>query len=161
MTDFSRSCAARATASILVGAATSFGVIVSDDARAISADSPAMSNRFRGGNDVALIAAPGATTSEEFLTDCDAAIDVDVDTTAGVATAKGICRCDGVALVAENIGKGGNKVWTIRNSWGANWGEQGHARIAREVQTDISGNNVGVCGINKNNNLPVYYDYWQ
>jgi len=40
----------------------------------------------------------------------------------------------GVTLVAY----GDDGVWTIRNSWGASWGEKGHIRLA-------AGDSCGVC----------------
>jgi len=38
---------------------------------------------------------------------------------------------------------GGKKYWTVRNSWGASWGENGYVRILRSE----SQNDAGVCGI--------------
>ena len=33
--------------------------------------------------------------------------------------------------------------WTVRNSWGPNWGENGHVRLKRTSST----NDVGICGL--------------
>jgi len=46
------------------------------------------------------------------------------------------CKKDatlGHAVLAKGYGGEGNgKYWRIQNSWGANWGEQGHIRLKRE-----------------------------
>lgn len=46
----------------------------------------------------------------------------------------------------EIVGYGtdaGIKYWNVRNSWGADWGENGYVRIARSEST----NDAGICGI--------------
>mmetsp|Transcript_7055 Transcript_7055/g.20018 ORF Transcript_7055/g.20018 Transcript_7055/m.20018 type:complete len:453 (+) Transcript_7055:79-1437(+) len=43
----------------------------------------------------------------------------------------------GHAVLAKGYGKdGGNKYWLIQNSWGADWGEQGHIRLLRHDDED-------------------------
>ena len=49
----------------------------------------------------------------------------------------------GVAVVGYGHDNSVNKdFWIVRNSWGANWGEQGYIRMDRNVQTST-----GICGI--------------
>jgi C1A family cysteine protease len=36
--------------------------------------------------------------------------------------------------------------WTLKNSWGRNWGEKGYMRLLREINST----GPGLCGIHKN-----------
>lgn len=42
--------------------------------------------------------------------------------------------------------------WIVKNSWGADWGEEGYVRIAKTKDAH------GVCGINQQNSIPVFED---
>lgn len=46
------------------------------------------------------------------------------------------------AVVVVGIGNEGQAYWRIRNSWGVNWGESGHIRIAR-----VADKSPGLCGV--------------
>ncbi|KAH9256964.1 hypothetical protein BASA81_004785 [Batrachochytrium salamandrivorans] len=60
----------------------------------------------------------------------------------------------GVLLVGYGVSEGedGIKYWKLKNSWGANWGEQGFIRIQR----DKDGPEGGQCGVAKAASYPIY-----
>ena len=57
----------------------------------------------------------------------------------------------GVAVVGYGTDSTGQKYWTVRNSWGSGWGENGYVRIARSDST----NDVGICGIASSPSYPL------
>jgi len=54
------------------------------------------------------------------------------------------------AVLLVGFSKADN-AWIVKNSWGPAWGENGYVRIGRTEGK-------GVCGINQQNSIPVYYD---
>ena len=63
----------------------------------------------------------------------------------GILTDSLLCGTD-LDHAVEIVGYGeenGIKYWTVRNSWGDEWGEKGYVRIQRSDSTE----DAGVCGI--------------
>ncbi|KAF5746529.1 hypothetical protein HS088_TW06G00700 [Tripterygium wilfordii] len=56
----------------------------------------------------------------------------------------------GVALVGYGTASDGTKYWTVRNSWGTDWGEQGYIRMQRGIDAEE-----GLCGITLEASYPV------
>ncbi|XP_043700171.1 KDEL-tailed cysteine endopeptidase CEP1-like [Telopea speciosissima] len=65
----------------------------------------------------------------------------------------GPCRTEldhGVAIVGYGTTVDGIKYWIVRNSWGAEWGEQGYIRMQRDVSAKE-----GLCGIAMEASYPI------
>ncbi|KAK9073558.1 hypothetical protein SSX86_007882 [Deinandra increscens subsp. villosa] len=58
----------------------------------------------------------------------------------------------GVGIVGYGVSKDGIKFWTVKNSWGPEWGEKGYIHLQRGVRKE------GLCGIAMNANIPIIYD---
>ncbi|XP_043707839.1 vignain-like [Telopea speciosissima] len=56
----------------------------------------------------------------------------------------------GVAIVGYGTTVDGTKYWIVRNSWGAEWGEQGYIRMQRDVSAKE-----GLCGIAIEASYPI------
>ncbi|KAL8111723.1 hypothetical protein AgCh_019435 [Apium graveolens] len=56
----------------------------------------------------------------------------------------------GVAVVGYGTTLDGTKYWTVKNSWGPEWGEQGYIRMQRGIDAEE-----GICGIAMEASYPV------
>nr|AAD28477.1 papain-like cysteine protease [Sandersonia aurantiaca] len=56
----------------------------------------------------------------------------------------------GVAVVGYGTTQDGTKYWTVRNSWGADWGESGYVRMQRGIKATH-----GLCGIAMQASYPI------
>ncbi|VAH83192.1 unnamed protein product [Triticum turgidum subsp. durum] len=59
----------------------------------------------------------------------------------------------GVAVVGYGVAEDGKAYWTVKNSWGPSWGEQGYIRVEKD-----SGAAGGLCGIAMEASYPVKTD---
>ncbi|KAJ3687508.1 hypothetical protein LUZ61_016672 [Rhynchospora tenuis] len=65
----------------------------------------------------------------------------------------GPCGADldhGVAVVGFGFTEDGTKFWTVRNSWGSDWGEGGYIRMKRDIKAKT-----GLCGIAMEASYPI------
>ncbi|KAL9166313.1 hypothetical protein ABFS82_05G021700 [Erythranthe guttata] len=56
----------------------------------------------------------------------------------------------GVAIVGYGTTVDGTKYWIVKNSWGAEWGEQGYIRMQRDINAEE-----GLCGLAMQASYPV------
>lgn len=56
----------------------------------------------------------------------------------------------GVAVVGYGETLDGTKYWTVKNSWGTEWGEKGYIRIQRGIDAEE-----GLCGIAMEASYPM------
>ncbi|XP_057422293.1 vignain-like [Lotus japonicus] len=56
----------------------------------------------------------------------------------------------GVAIVGYGAAQDGTKYWIVKNSWGADWGEQGYIRMKRGISKKQ-----GLCGIAMEASYPI------
>ncbi|GAB4860563.1 hypothetical protein Ancab_035724 [Ancistrocladus abbreviatus] len=56
----------------------------------------------------------------------------------------------GVAVVGYGATVDGTKYWTVKNSWGIEWGEKGYVRMERDISAPG-----GLCGIAKDGSFPI------
>lgn len=56
----------------------------------------------------------------------------------------------GVAIVGYGTTLDGTKYWTVKNSWGTGWGEEGYIRMHRGIDTKE-----GLCGIAMEASYPI------
>ncbi|XP_027329555.1 vignain-like isoform X2 [Abrus precatorius] len=65
----------------------------------------------------------------------------------------GECGTDldhGVAIVGYGTTQDGTKYWTVKNSWGSEWGEKGYIRMKRDIS-----DKKGLCGIAMEASYPI------